>query len=362
WGMSDCNLDYNVVAVFGSQSTGKSTLLNALFGTEFSIMDHSKRQQTTRGVWIGKSARANILVMDVEGVDGHERGDDRTVERRSALFSLATAEVLIINMMETTIGLHNGANIDLLRTVFEANMRLFRESEGCKTLLFFVIRDYCNLTPLKSHEEKLCATMDAIWSQAAKPQELKNSRFSDFFDCMFVGLPHKIFVPEQFETAMSQLRQRFIDKTSDNYVFQPRYSRNIPASGFSHYASGIWGVILKDQELDLPSHQILLAKHRCAKIYAETESQFQESIGNVQCQIDAGEIVDELDTYMKETLGNALASFDARARYYHASVYSEMREELQQSLYVQLEPLFRGQVTNLANHVVALKGPACPYA
>jgi GTPase Era involved in 16S rRNA processing len=50
---------YHVVAVFGSQSTGKSnlmkgwanvgTLLNRLFGTKFDVMDETQRKQTTKG-------------------------------------------------------------------------------------------------------------------------------------------------------------------------------------------------------------------------------------------------------------------------------------------------------------------------
>jgi hypothetical protein len=66
WGLRDVGFGYNIVAVFGSQSTGKSewrmlgpgyyinilsvgTLLNRLFGTTFDVMDESKRQQTTKG-------------------------------------------------------------------------------------------------------------------------------------------------------------------------------------------------------------------------------------------------------------------------------------------------------------------------
>ena len=51
---------YHLVAVFGSQSTGKSipprgmllmlgTLLNRLFGTNFAVMDEINRKQTTKG-------------------------------------------------------------------------------------------------------------------------------------------------------------------------------------------------------------------------------------------------------------------------------------------------------------------------
>ena len=42
--------NYHVVAVFGSQSTGKSTLLNALFDTSFDVMDGKMRSQTTKGI------------------------------------------------------------------------------------------------------------------------------------------------------------------------------------------------------------------------------------------------------------------------------------------------------------------------
>src|ERR1700755_3571409 len=80
WGMLDKGFAYDVVSVFGSQSTGKSTLLNRLFGTSFDVMDETKRQQTTRGIWMCPSAYSSTLVMDVEGTDGRERGEDQDFE------------------------------------------------------------------------------------------------------------------------------------------------------------------------------------------------------------------------------------------------------------------------------------------
>lgn len=49
-----------------------------MFGTKFDEMDAlSGRQQTTQGVWMGVSSVDThaILVMDVEGTDGRERGE-----------------------------------------------------------------------------------------------------------------------------------------------------------------------------------------------------------------------------------------------------------------------------------------------
>lgn len=147
WGLVEAGFKYDVVAVFGSQSTGKSkirtytvsflnrmiypvfmigTLLNRLFGTSFVEMDENKRQQTTKGIWLSRGRGMHVLVMDVEGTDGRERGEDQDFERKSALFSMATSEVIIINLWEHQVGLYQGANMGLLKTVFEVNLQLFQ--------------------------------------------------------------------------------------------------------------------------------------------------------------------------------------------------------------------------------------------
>lgn len=130
--VAEAGFNYHLISVFGSQSTGKSTLLNYLFGTDFSVMSESERRQTTKGIWMSKNKKdgaanmaENILVMDVEGTDGRERGEDQDFERKSALFALATSEVLIVNIWEHQVGLYQGANMGLLKTVFEVNLQLF---------------------------------------------------------------------------------------------------------------------------------------------------------------------------------------------------------------------------------------------
>lgn len=100
-------------------------------------MSELERRQTTKGIWLSKNKLQNqgtdestrmadnILVMDVEGTDGRERGEDQDFERKSALFALATSEVLIVNIWEHQVGLYQGANMGLLKTVFEVNLQLF---------------------------------------------------------------------------------------------------------------------------------------------------------------------------------------------------------------------------------------------
>lgn len=76
--MNERGTDYRSVAVIGCQSSGKSTLLNLLFDTTFEIMDESKgRQQTTKGIWLNRNQAGDLLVLDIEGTDSKERGEQR---------------------------------------------------------------------------------------------------------------------------------------------------------------------------------------------------------------------------------------------------------------------------------------------
>lgn len=43
---------YQIVSIIGSQSSGKSTLLNSLFNTDFEVLNRAQRiGQTTKGIW-----------------------------------------------------------------------------------------------------------------------------------------------------------------------------------------------------------------------------------------------------------------------------------------------------------------------
>jgi hypothetical protein len=148
------------------------TLLNRLFGTTFDVMDETKRQQTTKGEYcyvicccivFNLFGCGRYLDVPREGYEryGHGRGRHRRsrtrrrpgplpelptkpyilttnphkqdFERKSALFSLASSEILIVNLWEHQVGLYQGANMGLLKTVFEVNLGLFGKKgvDGC---------------------------------------------------------------------------------------------------------------------------------------------------------------------------------------------------------------------------------------
>lgn len=57
------------------QNSGKSTLLNFLFGTNFSVLHEIAGTRTTRGIWVSVDKKENLLVFDVEGNDSMDRAE-----------------------------------------------------------------------------------------------------------------------------------------------------------------------------------------------------------------------------------------------------------------------------------------------
>ncbi|GAA5838933.1 hypothetical protein JCM11251_003740 [Rhodosporidiobolus azoricus] len=358
WQLAHAGFGYDVVAVFGSQSTGKSTLLNRLFGTKFDVMSETERRQTTKGIWMSKGRGMPVLVMDVEGTDGRERGEDQDFERKSALFSMAVAEVLIVNIWEHQVGLYQGANMGLLKTVFEVNLGLFlaakqkgkaQGSSQDKTLLLFVIRDHIGATPLQNLTSTLTADLSRLWDGLSKPPGLESCSINDFFDLDFVALPHKLLQPEKFEESVGDLRKRFQsrDEAGEGYVFKSKYHKRIPADGISAYMGTIWDAVVSNKDLDLPTQQELLAQFRCGEIANEAFIKFEQKIKSFPRVEGVGKVDEGLGKRMSEAREEALAAYDAEASRYHPAVYTRQRLELLSKLHSTLSPLFLSHLKNL---------------
>ena len=332
-------------------------------------MSESERKQTTKGIWMSKNKSStkmasNILVMDVEGTDGRERGEDQDFERKSSLFALATSEVLMVNIWEHQVGLYQGANMGLLKTVFEVNLQLFLKDKKStsRSLLYFVIRDFLGTTPLQNLRNTLMQDMAKIWQSLSKPKGLENSSIDDYFDFAFTALPHKLYQPDQFTREVEKMATRFREGHRDprrdplrsefeSGVFLPEYHRRIPADGFSHYAGGIWDQIVENKDLDLPTQQELLAQFRCDEILREVMLVFDTLITPLESKqantAKTGEffLLSDLGKVMSAARSEAVSNFETEAGRYHKGVYQRKRTELEIKMDTRLKALFAGQLT-----------------
>ncbi|XP_031092080.1 protein ROOT HAIR DEFECTIVE 3-like [Ipomoea triloba] len=330
--LAECGLSYAVVSIMGPQSSGKSTLLNHLFHTNFREMDAFKgRSQTTKGIWMARCVGIEpcTLVMDLEGTDGRERGEDDTAfEKQSALFALAVSDIVLINMWCHDIGREQAANKPLLKTVFQVMMRLFSPR---KTTLLFVIRDKTR-TPLENLEPVLREDIQKIWDTVPKPEAHKETPLSEFFNVEVVALNSYEEKEELFLEQVANLRQRFFHSIAPGGLAGDRRAV-VPASGFSFSAQQIWKVIKENKDLDLPAHKVMVATVRCEEIANEKYASF--TANEEWCQLDEAvqsHAVPGFGKKLSSMLGTCLTEYEAEVTFFDEGVRLAKRKQLEEKL------------------------------
>ncbi|XP_009600673.1 protein ROOT HAIR DEFECTIVE 3-like isoform X1 [Nicotiana tabacum] len=345
--LAECGLSYAVVSIMGPQSSGKSTLLNHLFRTNFREMDAYKgRSQTTKGIWMARCVGIEpcTIVMDLEGTDGRERGEDDTAfEKQSALFALAVSDIVLINMWCHDIGREQAANKPLLKTVFQVMMRLFSPR---KTTLMFVIRDKTR-TPLENLEPVLREDIQKIWDSVPKPQAHKETPLSEFFNVEVVALSSYEEKEEQFNEQVASLRQRFFHSIAPGGLAGDRRGV-VPASGFSFSAQQIWKVIKENKDLDLPAHKVMVATVRCEEIANEKYASF--TTNEEWCQLEEAvhsHSVRGFGRKLSSILDTCLSEYDAEATFFEEGVRSSKRKQLEEKLLQLVQPAYQSMLGHI---------------
>ncbi|KAL6144565.1 PREDICTED: protein ROOT HAIR DEFECTIVE 3-like [Fragaria vesca subsp. vesca] len=345
--LGECGLSYAVVSIMGPQSSGKSTLLNNLFATNFKEMDAFRgRSQTTKGIWLAKCAGIEpcTLVMDLEGTDGRERGEDDTAfEKQSALFALAVSDIVLINMWCHDIGREQAANKPLLKTVFQVMMRLFSPR---KTTLMFVIRDKTR-TPLENLEPVLREDIQKIWDSVPKPEAHKDTPLSEFFNVEVVALSSYEEKEEKFKEQVAGLRQKFFHSIAPGGLAGDRRGV-VPASGFSFSAQQIWKVIKENRDLDLPAHKVMVATVRCEEIANEKHAAFvgNEEWSQLEQDVQLGPIPG-FGKKLSSIIETSLSEYDQEATYFDEGVRSGKRKQLEEKLLQLVQSAFQALLGHL---------------
>ncbi|QHO33446.1 uncharacterized protein DS421_9g258280 [Arachis hypogaea] len=339
--LDKCGQSYAVVSIIGPQSSGKSTLLNQLFDTDFKEMNAKDgRSQTTKGVWIARCAgiKPCTLVLDLEGTDGKEQGDkdDTLFERQSALFALAVSDIVLINMWCHDIGRNNAANRPLLKTIFRARMKLFTPR---KITLLFVIRDITK-TPFELLKGLLLTDMEEIWKDftTSNPDSQNEAALSNFFSVEVVALSSYEREEEKFKEEVTRLRRQIC-----HYIEQDELTRDlygvVDASDFTYSCQKIWEIIKADKDLDLPSHKIMVATVRCEQIAREKYENLAAKKEWHQWKEDTNRSTTlEFVKWLSSQLDTCLSEYDAETTYYDEGPRSTYRNQLKENLLLRFEP------------------------
>ena len=366
---SPSSASYSVIGIMGAQSGGKSTLLNLLFGCHFRMMDAtSGRAQTTKGVWLDSGDPAlsctlpspsspfpstSLIVMDLEGTDSGERGEDRTTfERQTSLFALSLSSLLILNLWETDIGRYTASNYGILKTVFEVNLSLFAPST--RTAVLFLIRDHIEAdTPLTSLQVKLRAEVDRIWADIRKPAAFAQTSVDSLFSFHFAALPHMKLQRAEFDASVVALRDRFLNPANPAFLLADLAGGEkggVPGEGFGVYVRGIWETIAANKELSLPSQKEMLATYRCDEIIGQ---QVGKLVVEVRERRETERWLSEYcPTFSHSTsqfIRAALHTYDELTSHYHPDIVAKKRVDLITRCTEVLEEVFNAQATFLLN-------------
>ena len=244
-----------VLSVLGIQSTGKSTLMNTMFGVRFSV----SVGRCTRGAYLQllkvKSANTKcdyMLVIDTEGLRAPELDSLQTQQHDNELAALVIglAGVTIVNMFGEV-----PADIsDILQTTVHAFLRMknakMQHTPSCQ----FVRHHVANVSSSKTSEgsDRFQTTLDDMTKTAAKAEHLEGQyqQFSDVitfnnkhdvqnFPSLWEGNPPMAPVNPAYCEAAQKLRTKFLQLS------------NMPGSlctlqDFQLRLSTLWDAILKE--------------------------------------------------------------------------------------------------------------------
>ncbi|XP_041434534.1 interferon-induced very large GTPase 1 isoform X2 [Xenopus laevis] len=244
-----------VITVLGVQSTGKSTLLNTMFGLQFPVASG----RCTRGAFMTLIKVEDkfqmelgcefILVIDTEGLKSPELAsleDSYEHDNEMATLVVGLSDITIINMaMENTAEMK-----DILQLVIHAFLRM--KQIGKKHNCQFV---HQNVSDVSAHEknlrdrQKLLQQLDKMTEVAAK-MEKKNhiTMFSDIIDYdleehtwyipgLWYGVPPMASVNTGYSNGVNELKKYLISYMKKMKV----KAQTIPE--FTEWIKSLWNAV-----------------------------------------------------------------------------------------------------------------------
>ncbi|XP_009292340.1 interferon-induced very large GTPase 1 [Danio rerio] len=232
-----------VVTVLGVQSTGKSTLLNTMFGVQFAVSSG----RCTRGAFmlllgVSEEFRAELqcdylLVIDTEGLKSPElaeKAESYEHDNELATLVVGLSDITIVNIsMENAIEMK-----DILQIVVHAFLRM--KEVGKKPCCHFV---HQNATEVAVRERNILLQKLDDMTQAAAKMEKRgpNKKFSDILEysvdgsnwCipgLWLGTPPMAPVSAGYSEEVSNLKEGILDILK---------AAKVPAQDFMAFAEWI---------------------------------------------------------------------------------------------------------------------------
>lgn len=231
--------EITIVAVLGAQASGKSTLLNEVFGTTFPVGSRATLgSATTKGVAVAKAvSNKAVVALDIEGSDSRERGKEgKAFHAKCASFATALADVILLNVWYHDIGRLDSTVYHLLESVFSESEKA-ADADAFATSLVFVVRDVELDIDVTALENLVKKDASDIWNKTFPSSHLA---LDDLFDVSVSVLPHMRHCPAEFKEGCADLSAQLLDKDAVDSLARTDYSKGVTADSFSAFAANLW--------------------------------------------------------------------------------------------------------------------------
>ena len=280
-----------VLSVLGIQSSGKSTLLNTMFGLNFAV----SAGRCTKGIYAQLLLVAEesglpfdyMLVIDSEGLRSQELGQ-RSYEHDNELATLVIglADLALINM--------KGENVseisDVLQIVVHAFLRMKRADKQVKRHCIFVHQNVAAVNAvekLAADRQKFLEQLDARTKEASEAQDLPETITSFnriisfdvdsdvvYFPDLWNGDPPMAVVNQGYSTRCAETLHSMLTEMSKNTF-------GFTVGNFSSRVEDMWNGVLADDFVFSFRNSLV------AKTYIEVEREHSNLKSEIEERIRA---------------------------------------------------------------------------
>jgi hypothetical protein len=256
-------------------------------------------------------------------------------ERTTALFGLVLSNVLIINVWTQDIGRFSASNLEIIKIIFEINLRFFNQ-ESAKHLLF-VIRDFKETENLEYIKNIITEDINRLWNEIKKPKQFEKAKPEDFFQLKFFPLHHYVYEKDQFLKDTQELARRMRDPKVDGFIFsEVDTSKNIPYDALFMFADKVWESIKENKELNLPSQKVIVSNFRCSEVKKEVLEQSMIEVDRLKNSVTQN-FHPHLRTELEEVLNKSITEFRSQTEQYDDEIVRESESQLRRDSHLQFE-------------------------
>ncbi|XP_073704673.1 interferon-induced very large GTPase 1-like [Garra rufa] len=318
-----------VLSVLGIQSSGKSTMLNAMFGLQFAV----SAGRCTRGAFmqlvrVSEEMKAKlkfdyILVLDSEGLRGLELAgkSTRNHDNEMATFVVGLGNMTLINIL----GENTAEMQDILQIVVQAFLRMkkIRLSPSC----MFVHQNISDVTAKEKNMEgrrQLQEKLDEMTKLAAKEEDCDTEFFSDiiafdiqndvkYFAQLWEGSPPMAPPNPDYSRHIQELKETILSKAVK--------SNGITLLQFRMRINDLWNALLNENfvfsfknTLEIAVYRKLETKYsdwtwslRSAML--SVEDKFYNRINNGNIKVEENDLLNEMRKTKEQVQKSVMSYF-----------------------------------------------------